>query len=228
MIKTVFLDLDDTIFDFHRAERDALTETFVHFGIEGGEDTLTRYSEINKLHWKKLERGELTREGVLYGRFKMLFEEFKIDCDAVSVQKYYENALGKYHYFMDGAQELLESIRTDYDLYIASNGTASVQDSRIRDAKIAKYFKDIFVSQRIGYEKPREEFFLECFKRIPNFQRESAIIIGDSLSSDIQGGKNAGIKTCLFNPKKINYDSDITADYELHSLKMIPELLKSI
>ena len=147
MIRNVFLDLDDTILDFHKAEHLALSKSLKELGITPRPDILNRYSEINLWHWKQLELGRLTRNEVLIGRYRRLFEEFELDASAEDAQALYEHNLSIGHYFMPGAEELLEKLHGKYRLYIASNGTATVQHSRIKSANLARYFDDIFISQ---------------------------------------------------------------------------------
>jgi len=228
MIRNVLFDLDDTLFDFHKAEKIALTKTLVHFGIDPTEETLALYSTINAAHWKRLELGEISREEVKVGRYRELFETIGVECDPVKATAYYESMLAIGHYFMPGAPELLEELYRKYRLYIVSNGTASVQDSRLESAGIAPYFKDIFISERLGADKPTKKFFDIVFSRIEGFERDKAVIVGDRLSSDILGGINAGIKTCWFNPKRLPGKEDIPADYEIHALSELPELLEKI
>ena len=228
MIKTVLLDLDDTILDFHKAEHIALSATLRELGIEPTEAVLKRYSEINLAHWKRLELGELTRPEVLHGRFTQLFAEMGVDGDCYEAQRIYEWRLGTGHYFLDGGQELLDTLYGKYDLYLASNGTDIVQTRRIASANIEHYFKELFISQRLGHDKPKREFFDAAFARFEGFKADEAIIIGDSLTSDIKGGINAGIRTCWFNLRKIKNDSGITPDYEVTSLSEIPALLERI
>lgn len=229
MIKYVLLDIDDTLLDFGKAEAAAIKKTFERIGIPATDEVIARYSEINNAQWSALERGELTRQQVLVRRFDILFEELGITgVPSEMAQASYEYLLGIGHYFIDGAVELLETLKDKYELYIVSNGTACVQDSRLASAGIAPYFKDIFISERIGADKPSREFFDRAFSRIEGFEREKAIIVGDRLSSDILGGINAGISTCWFNPKRLPPDPDIPADYEIHALNELPELLKNL
>ena len=228
MIKYVFLDLDDTIFDFHKAEALALSGALDEFGITPTEDMIRRYSEINLSQWKLLELGEKTREEVLTDRFKIFFSEIGRNIDSSAMRASYEYRLGSGFYFMDGAPELLDALYGKYRLYLASNGTESVQTRRIAASGIAKYFDEIFISQAIGYDKPSVEYFEECFRRIDGFSKSEAIIIGDSLSSDIKGGIAAGIKTCLFNPKNKQINGNIIPDYEVDDLSKIPSLLERI
>ena len=218
MIRNVLFDLDDTLFDFHKAEKIALTKTLVHFGIDPTEETLALYSTINAAHWKRLELGEISREEVKVGRYRELFK----------TTAYYESMLAIGHYFMPGAPELLEELYRKYRLYIVSNGTAKVQEGRIGSSGIAKYMDGIFISQILGANKPDKQFFDTCFAEIPDFSLSETVIIGDSLSSDIKGGINAGITTVWFNPKGIENDNDIKPDYTIKELSEVPGLLSQI
>lgn len=228
MIRNVLFDLDDTLFDFHKAEKIALTKTLVHFGIDPTEETLALYSTINAAHWKRLELGEISREEVKVGRYRELFETIGIECDPVKATAYYESMLAIGHYFMPGAPELLEELYGKYRLYIVSNGTAKVQEGRIGSSGIAKYMNGIFISQILGANKPDKQFFDICFAEIPDFSLSETVIIGDSLSSDIKGGISAGITTVWFNPKEIENDSDINPDYTIKELSEVPGLLSQI
>lgn len=228
MLKTILFDLDDTLLDFHKAEAAALRKTLIQLDVEPTDAIVFRYSDINAAQWKLLEEGRATRDQVLTRRFEILFSELGIDRPSGQAREIYESFLGKGHYFISGAPEVLELLAPKYDLYIVSNGTARVQDGRIESAGIAKYFKGIFISQRIGVDKPNPEFFDRCFASVPGFSRDEAIIIGDSLTSDIKGGNNAGIRTCWFNPHGIPRREDIRADYEIARLDQLPRLLADI
>ncbi len=228
MIRNVLFDLDDTLFDFHKAEKIALTKTLVHFGIDPTEETLALYSTINAAHWKRLELGEISREEVKVGRYRELFETIGVECDPVKATAYYESMLAIGHYFIPGAPELLEELYRKYRLYIVSNGTAKVQEGRIGSSGIAKYMDGIFISQILGANKPDKQFFDICFAEIPDFSLSETVIIGDSLSSDIKGGINAGITTVWFNPKRIENDNNIKPDYTIKELSEVPGLLSQI
>lgn len=221
----VLLDVDDTLLDFHKAEAAALTRTLTEMGLEPRPELINLYSQINARQWELLEEGLLTREQVLVRRFDIFFSQLGIKHSGAEAKELYEHYLSIGHYFMDGAPELLEALKGKYELYIVSNGTASVQASRIESAGIASYFRRIFISEEIGFNKPSREFFARCFAEIPGFDRERAVIVGDSLTSDIRGGINAGIKTCWFNPKGKPGREDIKADYEISALAQLPGLL---
>ena len=147
MIEFLFLDLDDTILDFHKAERVAINKTLRDFGLEPTEEVLGRYHVINKWHWEQLELGTMTRAEVLLGRFAMLFEERGITVDPEAVARAYEKNLGIGHWFLPGAEEAVETLSKKYRLFLASNGTASVQHGRMTSANLYRFFEKVFVSQ---------------------------------------------------------------------------------
>ena len=229
MIKNVFLDLDDTIFDFQKGERRAIINTFQRIGIPTDDKVIERYIEINLDCWQALERGEMTKDQVLVGRFEMLFRELNISASANEAQEIYEKLLSLEHDFMEGGEELLAEFQRigRYDLYTATNGIPEVQNPRIADSGIRKYFKGIFISEEIGFAKPDKRFFDACFSAIEGFDRGETIIVGDSLTSDILGGINAGILTCHFNPKDKPY-TNVKPDYKINKLSELIALLDSI
>lgn len=237
MIKYILFDLDDTLLDFQKAERLALSRTLTELGIAPEEKILKRYNELNLAQWKRLERGELTLEQVKTERYRLLFGELGIEESPAKATAIYEKFLGTGHFFIEGAPELLETLAPCYHLYLVSNGTPHVQHSRLASSGIEHYFDGIFISQEIGYKKPDREFFDWCFARIPGFSGEKAVIVGDSLTSDIQGGKNAGIRTIWFHPilegahgrtPGEGEQAQILPDATIGSLAELPDLLKAM
>ena len=223
MIKNILFDLDNTLFDFYVSEKKALTKTLVHLGITPDEKILLRYSQINLEHWKRLEQGELTRIEVKTGRYRQLFDEFGIDASPEETTSYYEKKLSEESDLMDGAYELLQFLYGKYRLYVVSNGTLIAQQGRTKNTGITDFFDSHFISQQIGFEKPQQEFFDYCFAHIPDFKKEETILVGDSISADITGGKNAGIKTVWFNP---GGEQSCLPDYEIHALSELKTLLE--
>lgn len=228
MIRFVLLDLDDTILDFHRAEATAVSKTFLRLGIEPTAQLVQRYSEVNAAHWRMLERREITRQQVLTGRFRHLFSEIGADCDPEQTQQIYEAYLSQGHYFIPGAEALLEELHGKFLLYLVSNGNAAVQEGRLKSAGIAPFFEEIFISEHIGADKPSKQYFDRCFARIPDFDPDQAILIGDSPTSDILGGINAGVKTCWFNPNHRPPHLQIHPDFEIDCLSKLIPLLEAL
>lgn len=228
MIRDIFLDVDDTILDFGRAEREALASSLSQMGVEVNEEALHCYHEVNLAHWKMLERGEITRERLLVRRFEEFYKQIGVIADAERTQRVYEYELGCRSYYLDGAEELLAALAQEgYRIYLASNGTTVVQAPRIKASGLDRICHGIFLSEAIGCDKPQRAFFDACFASIANFVPENAIILGDSLSSDIAGGRNAGIKTCWFNPKKLPLTGDVTPDFEISELSEFLEILRA-
>ena len=225
MIRFLLFDLDDTILDFGLSERASLTRTLTDFGVSFTEKQIARYHEINAEEWRRLERGECTREEVKLGRFVRFCKEFGIKTDPAILRTTYEENLAKGHFFVEGAQELLERLVPDYRLFLLSNGTSAVQRGRLASAGIEPYFEGIFLSEEIGFVKPQKEFFDYCFARIPGFSKDEALLVGDSLTSDILGGKNAGIATCWFSPDN-QAPGEIRPDFTIQTLSELPILLK--
>ena len=223
----LLLDLDDTILDFHKAERIALSKTFLDFGVEPTDEALDLYHKINKWHWEQLELGLMTRDQVLVNRFGALFEKVGMTVDPAACAKSYESNLGIGHYFLPGAEEAVKRLREHYRLFLVSNGTATVQHSRLTSAGLYPCFEQVFISQEIGFNKPEKAYFDRCFARIPGFDPEKALMVGDSLTSDIKGGINAGLKTVWVNPKHKPW-VDVRPDYEIEGLHQLEALLEEL
>lgn len=227
MVEFLLIDLDDTILDFKKAEHIAVKKTLADFGVEPTDTVCQRYSVINQLHWEAMERKEMTRQQVLEGRFAVLFQELGVAVDAAACSRCYTQNLSVGHYYLPGAREAVERLSKKYKLYLTSNGTAWVQRSRLRSTDLEQFFRDIFISQEIGFNKPAIEFFEGCFAKIPGFAPKKTMIVGDSLSSDIKGGKNAGIATCWVNPAHKTADV-VVPDHEIEDLTQLENLLDTL
>ena len=228
MFEFLFLDLDDTILDFHKAERLAIAKTIREFGLEPTEEVLQRYHLINKWHWEQLELGRLTRAEVLENRFGVLFEEFGVAADQTACARTYEHNLSQGHWFLPGAEEAVDALSKKYRLFLASNGTASVQKGRMTSANLYRFFEQVFVSQELGHNKPSREYFEAAFAQIPGFDKSRCLMVGDSLTSDILGGIHAGIKTCWVNPNRLPHPADIVPDYQIEYLHQLDALLEGL
>jgi len=228
MIEFLFLDLDDTILDFHKAERIAIRKTLLDFGVEPTEEILARYHVINKWHWEQLELGKLTRKQVQEERFHVLFSKLGREVDGEKIAKTYMENLAIGHYFLPGAEEAVIELHKKYRLFLASNGNASVQKGRMTSANLYRFFEQVFVSQEVGFDKPSKAYFDACFARIPGFDPGRAIMVGDSLTSDIRGGINAGLRTVWVNPDHKENHTDIRPDYEIGSITQLARLLETL
>ena len=176
-----------------------------------------------------LEDGILTRDQVLTGRFAALFVELGISASAQEICDCYEHLLAQEPpRLLPGARELLEDLAPRFALYLASNGASAVQRIRLRNADLTRYFRGIFISEELGVDKPKREFFQMCFAAIPDFSRQTALIVGDSLTSDIRGGRNAGIRTCWYNPDRRTAPPGWEPDEEIAALAELPTLLQRL
>ena len=228
MLTTIFFDLDNTLLDFDGGEAHALSRALRKFGVDPTPAVLSRYHAINLSQWELLEEGKLTKDQVLLRRFDILFAELGAECDSQAVCDLYEGFLAEEHAFVPGARELLEALFPQYDLYLATNGSAAVQRRRLADAGILPYFRNIFISEEEGFHKPSTAFFHACFAAIPGFDPASALMVGDSLTSDIRGGRDAGLHTCWLDRLGRPRRPDIVPDYTVTALNQLPALLETL
>ncbi len=196
----LLMDADDTLFDFGRAEHEAIKNTLIRFSIEPTDETIAAYVRINKECWRALERGELDKLSLRHVRFERLCRELGVDADAVEMGEFYLADLATHAFLIDGAAELCRELSKDFEIYIITNGIKSVQTGRMARSGLAPYIKKCFISEDIGYEKPAPEYFGAVAAEIEGFDSARALVIGDSLTSDIAGGRNAGIDTCHYDP----------------------------
>ena len=219
MIRNLFFDLDDTLLDFRRAERCAVAATLASFGVPVDDAILDRYAAVNAGYWRRLERHEVTRDELKVFRFRDLFEACGIrGVSPAAVTHAYEEELGNQPYLLPGARELLARLSGHYRLFAASNGTGKIQRARLAGAGIADRFAALFISEEIGAEKPSAAFFDAVFARCPDLRRVETAIIGDSLTSDIAGGRAAGLRTVWFNPHDAENRTGIHPDAVVRSL----------
>jgi 2-haloacid dehalogenase len=223
--RTLLFDADNTLFDFRACEKEALRLAFLRYGYPLNQDISEIYERINLGLWAQFEKGLIDRNTVIYSRFGKLFKEIGIQDDGIRFEDDYQELLGMQHFFIEDAFEVIQELYKSFDLYIVTNGVTATQLRRLKESGVDRYMKKIFVSEETGYQKPMKEYFDYCFARIDHFKPEEAIIIGDSLSSDIKGGNNAGIATCWFNPDKLENPTKIKVDYEIRRLKDLYEIL---
>lgn len=228
MIKYLLIDLDDTILDFHKAEGVGLENTLRHYGVEPTAETVALYKEINQAHWQALEKGEKTRKQVNEGRFETLFRKLGREVDGAECAAYYLSQLALTHDYLPGAEEAIISLSKKYRLFVASNGNSSVQFPRLRESGLNDYIEKAFISEALGQNKPSKAYFDLCFAQIPDFDPSQAMMVGDSLTSDIQGGINAGIPTCWVNTFGKKNTTTIHPDYEISSLTELEALLEKL
>ena len=223
--KTILIDIDDTLLDFQKSEELAIKTTIKTLGVDPTNDLVKKYKEINIKYWKMFERGEIEREALLVARFKEFCEIMNITYDDFNKlnDTYFYN-LSSVPFEIEGAEEFLKKLSKDYNIYAVTNGVRRVQTKRLSLVNITKYLKKVFISEEIGYQKPNIEFFDYVLKDLNLTNKEEILIIGDSLTSDIQGGINANIDTMWYNPKGLK--SNINCTYEINSYDDFFKIIK--
>ncbi len=224
--KILLLDLDRTLLDFDASEKNALDICFADFGIPLTEEIRAYYIKCNHALWYAFEQGEIPREEIFTHRFPDTLAHFGIDGDGLAMEAAYRKALSFGADLMPNAIEAMDRLATKYELYAATNGVAATQEKRVVDSGLVNYFKDVFISEQVGAQKPDSVFFDHCFAHIPNFVKEDALMIGDSLPSDIQGGILAGIDTCWFNYNGDENNTPYQPTYMVCGLLELCELLE--
>lgn len=223
--RIALFDADNTLLDFTRAEHDALTACLSARGILDDEETVALYSAINDGHWKRLEQGLTTRDRLKIERFSDFFAAVGYRGDPAAMARDYEATLALQSHLLDGALELIQALHGKCALYIVTNGLAAVQTSRFGGCPLAPYFDACFISEKMGCAKPEKRFFDLVAASIPGFDPREALVIGDSLSSDICGGINAGLDTCWFNPHGKPVPAGMVITYTVSSLSEILPIL---
>ncbi|ATP42104.1 noncanonical pyrimidine nucleotidase, YjjG family [Solibacillus sp. R5-41] len=222
----LLFDLDDTLLDFNAAEQIALPKLFEAHQFPLTEEVRQVYKGINAELWQALEEGQITREELMEIRFAKTFEYFGEKVDGRALDAEFRSYLTESKVFVEGAFELIQSIAPNYELYITSNGSSDTQVKRMQVTGLAPYFKQVFVSEDTGYQKPMKPFFDYVFERIPQFDSAKTMIIGDSYSADIIGGAGAGIDTCWLNPTRKEAHAMIQPTYVIDTLSQLYPILE--
>lgn len=223
--KTLLFDIDDTLLDFDANENQALARLFASLDIELTPQVKAEYKAFNQSLWKKLELGQISRDELMAHRFATFFKEhFNLNVGN-ELNKRYLGYLAEGHQEISGAKQLLKNLQlAGHELYVVTNGVKFVQEKRIADAKLRPYFKNVYISEEIGYQKPTRQFFKHVFADIGKIDLDKTAIIGDSLSSDIKGAVNSGISSIWFNPKQVKA-TGITPNYQVTSLTEIEKIV---
>lgn len=230
MIKVLLWDIDGTLLNFVKAEYYAVKKCFSIFNLgECTDEMIARYSEINTKYWERLERGEVTKAEVLSGRFREFFEKENIifsDIDAFN--KEYQLRLGDKVFFNDNGYDIVSGLKGRVMQYAVTNGTYRAQKRKLETSGLKELFDDVFISDLVGFEKPSIEFFRHVEEKIGHYEKDEVMIIGDSLTGDMQGGNNAGILCCWYNPDRKPGSPAVKIDYEIRDLNEIPGIIQKI
>ncbi|MGO4109974.1 YjjG family noncanonical pyrimidine nucleotidase [Paenibacillus sp. YAF4_2] len=223
----ILFDADDTLFDYKKAEDHALTSVFEEFGIQSPDtDFVALYRTINQELWNDFEKGAVSLAELRVERFSRLFAGTAFTIGADEFSDRYLNYLGEGAFLLDGAVELVEELRSKVRLAIITNGIREVQLSRFAKAGVDHYFEHIIVSEDTGFQKPHLGIFEYTWNKLGGVIDPSRVlIVGDSLTSDIQGGLNSGIDTCWYNPHNKPNPTPVKPKFEIKQLSEVLNLL---
>lgn len=223
---TILWDVDGTLLDFVYSQRYALKKCFHAVGHEVTEEEMALYARINDEYWKRLELGEITKDELLPGRFSALFSALGMEgMDALAFCQEYQTALGSVFSYLDDSLTVCKKLQGQVKQYVTTNGVTSTQYSKLKLSGLADVMDGIFISEQIGYPKPDERFFDICTAQTEEKDRRRMLIVGDSLSSDIKGGIQAGIPVCWYNRTESINNSCYKPDYEISCLSMIYDII---
>ncbi len=218
MIKAVLIDVDNTLLDFNKCADESMLWCAEQFGITFPEGYLDVFFSVNDPLWEKIEKGELTREGLYEIRWNMIFEKLGIVADGPEFEELFRERIKSSAVPVDGALDLIKYLSEKYTLCVASNTLLSQQKMRLEKAGMDKYVEKYFTSEKIGYPKPSKEFFKACFDWFDGIKKEEIIFIGDSITADINGADSFGFKTCWYNHNSLPMSACENADYKVNRL----------
>lgn len=230
MVKVILWDIDGTLLNFEMSEKYAIRKCFSIFELgECTDEMLAQYSKINRKYWEGLERGELTKQEVLVGRFKEFFDKQGLPIEKAEVfNSEYQIRLGDKAFYNDEGRQIVEQLKKkEIKQYAVTNGTLTAQERKLKLSGLDQLLDGVFISDVIGVEKPNIGFFDAVWKEIGSYKKNEVVIVGDSLTSDMQGGNNAGVLCCWYNPQKYANDKELRIDYEIQDLREVPPLLLS-
>lgn len=225
MIRTILMDVDNTLLDFNKCASACMEEGFRDFGLEYRPEMFPAFLGINDRLWQEIEQDRLTREGLHHIRWPWIFDKLGVQADGVAFERRFCELLFDSHQPVDGAMELLRYLSGKYQVYVASNSSYAQQSNRLARAGMLPFLKGLFVSSELGAPKPSQAFFARCMERLGNPPKDEVLLIGDSLTADMQGGVDFGIPTCWYNHNHLPRDTGLPVDYIVEHLREIQDIL---
>lgn len=217
--QTLLFDVDDTLFDFQAAEKQAVIHLFQDLNLPLSSETYAYYHQLNESLWRQYEVGQITRPALLVKRFHDLFAHMgHSEVDDSRAERLYRDHLAEGHELEPDALQLITDLKPNYELYVVTNGVATTQRKRLADAHVNGYFENVFISEVLGAQKPEPEFFELVADQIPNFDKAKTLVIGDSLTSDIKGANGFDLDSVWFNPNGVKNQTDTQPTYEISKL----------
>lgn len=225
MIRTILIDIDNTLLDFHKCADACIRQGFREWGLPYESHTFSTFLTINDSLWRQIEQGTLDRAGLALVRFPAIFRALGIEADGVAFERRFARLLCSSHEPVEGAPELLRYLAGKYPVYAASNSLHRQQVQRLELAGMAPYLKDLFTSERMGAQKPTAAFFAACMEKLGNPPKDEVLLIGDSLSADIGGALDFGIRAGWFNHDHASRDIGLPVEFIAEHLSEIPQYL---
>lgn len=220
-------DADNTIFDFNKAEENAFALTCAYMGFESSEELLSIYDRINKALWKLLEEGGITQSVLRVRRFEQFLEAIgKKELDAADMAREYAEQLGRQSVPIDGAIKAIARWSRMLPVIIVTNGISRIQHGRMEGSEVRHYIRGMVISEEVGVAKPDPKMLEIAMEMAGVKDRSRALMLGDSLSSDIAAAANAGVDACWYNPRGAQNAKGLPVRYEIRSLDEVDAILR--
>ena len=221
----LLFDADNTLFDFDRAEERALRATLEFFGYPLDSDTRELYRTINRVLWRRLDLGEISRETLVVERFALFDRAMGGGRDAAALNRFYLDRLSEGAELLPGAEALCRSLAPRATLALVTNGVARAQRGRLARSTLNGLFPYVFISEEVGWQKPQREFFSHVCSAMAIRDRRRAVVIGDNLVSDVQGGLQSGLDAVWFNPNGLPNPTQVRPTWEARSFSALEDYL---
>ena len=217
----ILMDIDNTLLDFNAGTRASLTTLLASHGLALTPEREARFHQINDRLWKAYEHGEIEKSVIFTTRFAEYLGEMGVDTDPLEANEAYAAGLRQSAELMPHALELLEQLKGKCRLFAVTNGVVTTQEPRLKKSGLDRYFEQVFISEQMGCKKPEKQFFDRVFAAIGPVEKSRCLLLGDSLTSDMQGGRNAGIATCYLGPDT----GDPRCDYVISDLLQLLDII---
>ena len=221
----LLMDIDNTLLDFDAAEHKALLETFEEFQIPQDAETESLYLKINTELWDALDRGQIKKDKLLVERYVRFLKQLGLERDAAAMNRFYLEHLSLHPETMPDAAEVLDELAEVATLAAVSNGVEHVQVGRMQESGLGKYMDDMFISEKMGVLKPNRRFFDLALRTLGIENNDKVLVVGDNLKADIEGGSNAGLATCWYNPRGLENESGVQPTYTISSLQELYQIV---
>ena len=222
----ILFDADNTLLDFDAAESKALADTLRNYGIEPDAETVQIYRTINGELWRQLEKGQIRRDKLMAERFTRFLKAVNAAGSGAEMNQYYLDQLSTHpDLAAPNVLDVMKELAEGATLAVVTNGFDRVQSRRVAESGLKEFVEEVFVSEKLDSEKPNRKIFDTALRSLGVENRERVLMVGDSLTSDIQGGINAGLDTCWFNPSHNENPGKVCPTYEIETLEELYPLV---